>query len=147
MNAWMLLPPILGAAVVCQAILNWQFSESLGLATAVLINAGVFFAAAAMLWLGTRLMPDLFPDFLKPGPAGFEANATLLVPGLCGFLLVLGAPWSLQKVGPSMTFVLLVGAQIVLGVFADKWIFDLDPAWTKWLGAGLALVGAVLVVM
>lgn len=145
MNAWMLLPPILGAAVLCQAILNRQVSESLGLATVVLINAGVFFAAAALLWLGTRVMPDVFPDFLKPGSAGLDARASLIVPGLCGFVLVLGAPWALQKVGPSKTFVLLVGSQILLSVLADKWIFDLDPAWTKWLGASLALAGAVLV--
>ena len=147
MNAWMLLPPILGAAVLCQAILNRQFGESLGLATAVLINATVFFAASALLWLGTRMMPDIFPDFLKPGTATFDANAALIVPGLCGFLLVLGAPWALQKVGPSKTFVLLVGAQIVLSVLADKWIFDLDLAWTKWAGASLVLAGAILVAL
>ena len=147
MNAWMLLPPLLGAAVLCQAILNRQFGESLGLATAVLINATVFFAASALLWAGTRLMPDIFPSFLKPGTGAFNATATLIVPGLCGFLLVLGAPWALQKVGPSKTFVLLVGAQIVLSVLADKWIFDLDLAWTKWAGASLVLAGAIFVAL
>ncbi len=79
-------------------------------------------------------MPELFPAFLRPGAAGLDVNATLVVPGLCGFVLVLGAPWAMQNVGPSKTFVLLVGAQIVLSVLADKWIFDLDVAWTKWLG-------------
>lgn len=147
MNAWMFLPPILGAAILCQAILNRQFGESHGLATAVLINATVFFTASAMLWAGTRMVPDIFPNFLRPGTAAFDATATLVVPGLCGFLLVLGAPWALQKVGPSKTFVLLVGAQIVLSVLADKWIFDLDLSWTKWAGASLVLAGAILVAL
>lgn len=145
MNAWVFLPPVLGAAVLVQAILNRQFSQSLGLATAVLINASVFFAAAAMLWVWTRIMPELSPAFLKPGAASFDVNASLIVPGLCGFVLVLGAPWAIQNVGPSKTFVVLVGAQIVLSVIADQLIFGLDPSWTKWFGACLALVGAVLV--
>lgn len=147
MNAWMFLPPLLGAAVLCQAILNRQFGESLGLASAVLINATVFFAASILLWAGTRMAPDIFPSILKPGTPAFDAKATLIVPGLCGFLLVVGAPWALQKVGPSKTFVLLVGAQIVLSVLADRWIFDLDLAWTKWAGAGLVLAGAILVAL
>lgn len=91
------------------------------------------------------MMPDFFPAFLKPGTAEFDVKATLIVPGLCGFVLVLGAPWALQKVGPSTTFVLLVGSQILLSVLVDKWIFDLDPGWTKWLGASLVLAGAWLV--
>jgi len=66
-------------------------------------------------------------------------NAWVFLPPL------MGAPWAPQKIGPSMTFVLLVGSQIVFGVLADRWILGLELAWTKWLGASLALLGAVLV--
>jgi uncharacterized membrane protein YdcZ (DUF606 family) len=52
---------------------------------------------------------------------------------------------ALHHIGPSRTFVLLVGSQILLSVVADQWLFGADPSWTKWLGAGLALAGAVLV--
>jgi len=144
MNAWLLLPPVLGAAFLCQAILNRQISESLGLATAVLINASVFVVVAAMVWLGTRWFPEYFPAFLKPGPSSLNVNAMLLIPGLCGFLFVFGGPWAVLKIGPSKTFVLLVGSQILLSVLVDMWLFDLQVDWTKWLGAGLAVAGAVL---
>jgi len=147
MNAWLFLPTLLAAAFLCQAILNRRISESLGLASAVLINASVFFLAALLLWVGTRLVPELFPDFLKPGDGEFEAKVAWIVPGICGFLWVLGAPWALQNLGPSRTFILLIGSQIVLSVLADKWVFDLEPGWTKWLGAALALAGAVLVAL
>lgn len=147
MNPWLLLPTLLAAAFLCQAILNRRLSESLGLAGAVLVNASVFFVAAALLWTATRLIPGLFPDFLKPGDTGIDAKAVWIVPGVCGFLWVLGAPWALQNLGPSRTFILLVGSQIVLSVLADRWIFDLEPGWNTWLGAVLALAGAVLVTM
>jgi transporter family-2 protein len=145
MTAWLLLPTVLGAAMLCQAILNRQFSDTLGLANAALVNATVFFAATSALWLATRVAPASFPGFFKPGAAGFEASPALLAPGLCGFLLVVGAPMALHHIGPSRTFVLLVGSQILLSVVADQWLFGADPSWTKWLGAGLALAGAVLV--
>lgn len=145
MSVWIFLPPLLGVTVLCQAILNRQFSESLGLATAVMINATVFFIASALLWISTRMMPELFPEFLKPGAAPLDATLTLVVPGLCGFLLVLGAPWALQKVGPSKTFVLLVGSQIIASVLADRFVFGLELDWTKWLGSAIVLLGVLLV--
>lgn len=143
---WNLLPLLLGGAVLLQGILNRRFGQSWDLSVAILINGKVFFALCLILFALSRLLPaESLPGLLRPGQGEISLKPIHFIPGLCGFLIVFGIPVALNILGPSRTFVLLVGSQIILGVMAEKWIFDLPVTNLKLLGAGLALTGAVLV--
>ena len=146
------IPVILGIAVVLQGILNRKIGGTIGLSTAVFINALVFLILSAALLATSYLKPHLFPEFLRVPSVSWknaleQSNTSLWlywVPGFCGFLLVLGVPFAIHSIGPSKTFVVLVSAQIAFSVLLEIAVqSELNP-W-KLLGAGLAMAGAYLV--
>lgn len=145
MSVWILMPVLLGAAILTQGLMNRGLATEMGLGLAVLINSAVVLAAAliVMIIAWTQILP--LPSWLQSvaSPVGWRWG--FLVSGLCGFFIVLGIPLALEKIGPSKTFVILVGAQIVLGVLADRWLFDQSLSWNKIVGASLTVLGAVLV--
>jgi bacterial/archaeal transporter family-2 protein len=148
------IPVILGIAVVLQGVLNRKIGSAIGLSTAVFINALVFLILSAALLTASYFKPNLFPEFLRipstPWKNAIDQSGASVwlywVPGLCGFLLVLGVPFAIQSIGPSKTFVILVSAQIAFSVLLEAASqSDLSP-W-KFLGAALAITGAYLVAM
>lgn len=146
------VPVILGVAVVLQGILNRKIGSTIGLSTAVLINALVFVVLSGALFGLSYLKPQIFPEFLRLPPSPLKSaladgGAPLWlywIPGFCGFLLVLGVPFAIHAIGPSKTFVVLVSAQIAFSVLLELAVQSQLNPW-KLLGAGLAMVGAYLV--
>lgn len=143
-----LLPLFLGLTVVTQGTLNRRVSADWGLASTVFLNATVFFVVSLLLIIALQVSPQLFPDYLKIQSFDLaKFKLWFLIPGLCGFFLVLGVPWSLQVNGPSKTFILLIVAQIVLSLIVEKFFFAGNPSVMKIFGAVIAMVGAVIVSM
>ena len=148
MSIFLLLPLFLGMAVVTQGALNRRISAELGLTWTVFLNASLFFLVSLALLLATKYVPQMLPEYLRVDQ--FSANKLkwwFLIPGFCGFFLVLGVPWSLQINGPSKTFILLIVAQILLSLVLDKFVFEATVSATKLAGAALALAGAILVAL
>jgi uncharacterized membrane protein YdcZ (DUF606 family) len=146
------IPIILGLGVVIQGLLNRRIGAAIGLTTAVLINAVVFFALSAIVIAASYLKPDWFPAMLKPPATSFREAALsgpsywlYWIPGFFGFLLVLGIPFSIQQMGPSKTFVILIVAQVVFSLLAERLLFDASFSNMKLVGAMLAVAGAAIV--
>ncbi len=146
MNSYIILPILIGLAGVTQGILNRQISASWGLSWAVALNA-VLFIVYSMILLGfMQFAPQVLPEYLRVNTFSLEKlKWWYSLPALCGFLLVLGIPWSIQMMGPSKTFILFIVAQIVFSLLAEKFFFGSEIPALKMAGAFLAMTGAILV--
>lgn len=147
MNLFYLLPVFLGITVVIQGNLNRQIGSLWGLPTAVLINAAVFFLCSFAFYLHSRAFPESWPEFLRVRPGFSEWSWWYLIPGLCGFSLVLGLPWAFQNIGSAKSFILLVTAQVMMGLLWDAFVSKLAVSPLTLAGAGLTLAGAVLTIL
>jgi bacterial/archaeal transporter family-2 protein len=145
-NAYIILPFLIGLAGVAQGILNRQVSASWGLTWAVVLNAVLFIVYSLVLLGFLQYAPQVLPEYLRVSTFSTEKfKWWFVLPGLCGFLLVLGIPWSIQIMGPSKTFILFIVAQIVFSLLAEKFFFGSDIPVLKIAGALLAMCGAALV--
>ncbi len=147
-SLYLFLPLLLGVTVVAQGALNQKVAKVWGLSWAVFLTGILFFIISIGLLLATRFFPQFLPDYLKVDQLAIEkAKWWFAVPGICGFFIVVGVPWSLQTNGASKTFILLIMSQIVTSLVLDKFIFGTSPSNIKIAGAALAMLGAGLVVM
>lgn len=146
MNFYFFLPIALGVSVVLQASLNKEIALQYGLISTVLLNAAVLFVLSAIFYGIAKTSPDLFPDFFQPKSSTQSLRLLDLVPGICGFFIVLGLPWSLARLGPSNTFLLFIAVQIVLSLLIEAYSNQSLPQGIKLAGALLILAGGALVV-
>lgn len=144
MNPYLLIPFTLGVSVVFQAILNRSMGLQYGLAAAVFLNAALFFVLSLGFLAVAKYTPTILPEFWRFRDSSDSFHWAYLLPGLFGFLIVIGLPWSIQNIGPSTSFLLLISAQIIVSLILE---FNEKAGaidWTKLLGALLVLVGAFL---
>jgi len=146
MNSYLLLPLLLGVSVVVQATLNRQLGSQYGWATAVTLNAVVFLVLSLGFLLIAKYTPALIPEFLQDRKPTDSFHGSYLIPGICGFFLVLGLPLSMQFLGASTSIILLIAAQILFSVAQEAWTVGLMPSLWKSFGAILVLAGSALVV-
>ena len=122
-----------GLASVIQAGLNRQLGREWDLASVVFLNGMVFVVCAGIYWW-VRRTP--FP----PGSWSWWA----ILPGMLGFLFVLAVPYALAYLGAMSVFICLIAAQIGGGLVWDLLVEGLMPSPLKWVGAGMALMGALI---
>ncbi len=146
MNAYILLPLVLGLTVVAQATINRTMAEAYGLSTVMAINAVVFLLFSVGFFLFTHYNPKVVPEFVQNREWTSPFLWTYILPGFCGFLLVLGLPWAIEYVGASNSFLLLIASQIIISFAWELIQSGETPSVTKWLGAGLISAGAFLVI-
>lgn len=147
MNAYFSIPVVLGFAVVIQGLLNRWIGVQFGLATAVLINAAVFFVLSLCFYAMAHYTPNLVPEFLQVKSSSEPFKISFLIPGICGFLLVLGLPWALQNIGTAGTFLTLIATQIFVSFLMDLFYFEMPFSIVKAIGAGLIFVGGLLTIL
>ena len=148
MNIGFILPVFLGLTVVSQGVLNRRVGAEWGLSSAVLLNAAVFFMLSTALIIAAKYYPEFFPEQFRLQSIDLDKiKPWFLVPGICGFMLVMGVPWSLQMNGPSKTFIFLIVSQVVFSLVFEKLFFSAEVGWMKVLGAILAVAGAGLVAL
>jgi transporter family-2 protein len=144
-NSWVLAPIFVGILVVSQGILNKNFGQQYGLSIAVFVNATVFLIlAGVLLSLGSKFTEstEWVPAFIRPQWANYQFQWWHLIPGICGFLLVLLIPWSIINLGASIVFLLLVSSQIVLSVLWDVFFNQTQLTLTRILAIVCVLTGA-----
>ncbi|MBN8540822.1 MAG: DMT family transporter [Deltaproteobacteria bacterium] len=146
------IPIVLGLGVVIQGLMNRRIGAAIGLTTAVLINAIVFFVLSLAVIGASYIKPELFPEMLRPPTTSFRDAAqtgpsfwVYWIPGFFGFLLVLGVPFSIQQLGPSKTFIVLIVAQVFFSLLAERLFFDAGFNSMKLIGTLLAVTGAAIV--
>lgn len=143
-NSYLLLPLALGVTVVAQATLNRVFALQWGLAVAVTVNAAVFFVLSLGFLLIAKYTPNILPEFWRYNPTSNGFAWTYLIPGICGFFLVVGLPWSIQNLGPSTSFLLLIASQIIASLCLEYFQDAEGVSARKIIGALFVLAGAYL---
>lgn len=143
MSAEHLVPFALGVVAVLQATMNKEISTQVGLAAATALNmAGAAvcafaFAAVCALRGETNGIARWTWD-----PAAFRAFWCL--PGAIGFVIVLGLPWAVQRIGALSTFVALVAAQVVTSAAWDRVAEGVPLSPARIAGALCAIAAVVL---
>jgi uncharacterized membrane protein YdcZ (DUF606 family) len=146
MNAYFLLPLALGVTVVAQATLNRSMATAYGLSTVMAINAVVFFIFSVGFFLFAHYNPKLVPDFVQTREMTAPFLWTYIIPGFCGFLLVLGLPWAIEYAGASTSFLLLIASQIIISFAWEVIHSGESPSVLKVCGALLISAGAFLII-
>jgi len=134
----LLIPITIGLSVVLQGILNRKMSLVWGLPEVIVLNGAVFFIISLAYYFGVRLFSPEMPPLKSP-------EYWYFLPGICGFLIVLGVPSSIGIMGPTKTFITLIVSQVVFSLALEKVIFGDSPGTLKIVGAAIATIGAVLV--
>ena len=135
MKLFYLVPIVVGLCTVVQGALNKQLSQQWGLSWALVITSVlVLLFSFMLLWSGAY--------------AGEFQISSLkwwhFVPALCGFLIILGIPLSIGKVGALSTFLLIIASQIVVSGMWDRFVEGMTLSWTRVLGAFVTMVGVWL---
>ena len=146
MNPLVFVPLVLGVMSVLQGSWNQKFSETWGLTSVLFVNALVFLVCSLILILLAWMRVPWLPDFLKDLGTR-EWRNWFLVPGIFGFFFVLGIPWSIRNIGPAKTFVVLIGAQVLLGLVLDALSGSAQLNELKIAGALLTALGAGLIMI
>lgn len=145
MNFYLIIPILLGFTVVAQGVLNRHIGTEWGLSSAVFLNALVFMIVSFALVIVAKIFPEIMPEYLRIQQIDLDKMKWwFLIPGLCGFFLVLGIPWSIQMAGPSKTFLVLIASQIVLGLLYEKLFLDEPISTMKYAGAVVSTIGVAL---
>lgn len=145
MNPLILLPVIVGTAVVVQAGLNRQIAAQWGLGGAVLLNSAVVMALAMVLFLAVKVRPELFPGFLEvPGEPGRIEVWQAAMAGALGITIVAGLPWAFARLGALEVILTVMVAQVVASIVWDWRVEGIGVQPIRVIGAVVALGGAVL---
>lgn len=137
------IPFLIGIATVMQATLNKEIASHVGLAAATALNMTIaaLCAFAFAAWCATRGDANGFTKW-APDLAAFRA--WWLLPGLVGFAIVIGLPWSVQRIGALSTFVVLVAAQMIASALWDRFAAGIPLTPSRLAGASCTIVGVIL---
>ena len=145
MNPLLLLPVLVGLAVVVQAGVNRQIADQWGLAGTVLMNSAVVLGFAIVFFGAVKLRPESFPEFLRVPlePGRVDAWRPILA-GLLGAIVVLGLPWGFARLGALEVILAVMVAQVVASIAWDRWVEHVPVDSLRIAGAVVALAGAAL---
>ena len=139
----LLVPLVLGVAAVLQATFNREIAAHTGLPAAAALNMLV--ASIAALAFAAYCAVQKAPDgLLRWTPDAAAFRWWWLVPGAIGFLIVLGLPWAVQRLGALSTFVVLVGAQMLASALWDRFAAGIPFSLPRVLGAACTVLGITL---
>lgn len=145
MQPFLLLPVLVGFAVVVQAGLNRQIANHWGLGAAVLLNSAVVLVLSLGLFGVVKMRPDLFPEFLRvPEELGRVAPWRATLAGMLGVTIVLGLPWGFSRLGALEVILTVLVAQVVASLIWDWRVEGIGVQPLRIVGALVALAGAAL---
>jgi len=139
-----IVPFALGALTVVQVGLNRKIGDHWGLPSAVLLNALIVSVVGCAFVAYSLAYPSAPGGLLRVSPQWTRFAPWMLAPGLIGFAVLVGAPWSVARWGATYTFVLLLSAQLAAGLLWDWQIDRVRIPPGRIVGVLLTLVGVVL---
>lgn len=146
--AGILISLAIGAMGVLQNTLNKEFSLSLGIARAVLVNGLVLCACSLAFFLALRHVPaDSLPELFRPVANARPLRAWDALPGIFGFLIIVSCPWVIDRLGATRVFIAIIAAQLVVSMLWDWGVDGIQPTAWRAAGGALALLGACLAVL
>jgi uncharacterized membrane protein YdcZ (DUF606 family) len=141
------IPLVLGCLAVLQSGLNRILTESWGLPVTVAFNSLTLLGCSAIILALVKWFPQFFPaSFNLPESLG-SFRWWWLIPGICGYAIVMGLPYGIAKIGAGKTFLGLVVAQIIAGVLWDHFMEDRAAGMLKILGSLICIAGAAMVLL
>jgi len=134
----------LGLAAVLQAALNRRIAGEVGFINATLLNNVVLFgfSLAVILALATQ---GHWLEHLRSREVSW--HWWYLVPGLCGFYIVMMLPMVIAKAGASKAFVLFIAAQLIFSAGWDYLIEGIEVSPQQIIGVMIVFIGSFLAVM
>jgi bacterial/archaeal transporter family-2 protein len=133
-----------GSFAVLQTGLNKIMSETWGFSSALLLNGIVFLVFNLILFGMVWIQPRLFPsEYLIQGQLS-DFKWLWILPGLFGFLLVMGLTVASSKIGAVPTFVISIAAQIIMSIAWDSFVDSKPLTAMKVSGAILTFAGAFI---
>lgn len=145
MSPMLLVPIALGIVAVIQGSLNRRAAVHLGLPLTVVLTHAVALLCACGLWLWFRSSPTSLPSVFQPSQPGTRIEWWYVVPGVVGFLFVCGMPLSFSRLGVFQSLLLLIAAQLCIGLLWDQVVEGRPITGLRVIGALLTVVGATLV--
>jgi len=144
-NPLILLPVVVGTAVVVQAGINRQIADQWGLAAATLLNSAVVMVFALALFALVKAKPELFAEFVRvPEDPGRIVAWRGALAGLLGVTIVFGLPWGFARLGALEVILIVMVAQVVASLVWDWRVEGIGVQPLRVIGALVALGGAAL---
>jgi uncharacterized membrane protein YdcZ (DUF606 family) len=129
----------LGCASVLQGGINRRLIPSFSLPVAVALNALILVVMAATVFFFSA--PE---KWTRVSQIASDFKPWFLLPGLCGACIVFGIPWSISRWGALNTFVVMIGAQLLVGLTWDSFVEGIPLTTARGVGTALALFGAAV---
>jgi bacterial/archaeal transporter family-2 protein len=133
-----------GCFGVIQSGLNKMISDHWGFSSALLLNGLVFLVFNFLLFSVVYFQPQIFPSEYRIQGAAADFKLWWILPGICGFMLVMGLAVSLAQVGAVQTFVICIAAQIVCSLLWDLLVEGKEIATIRLAGTAITFLGAFL---
>ena len=137
------IPVLLGLGVILQSGLNRKIAAVYSFPIATLMNSFVLMTTSFIVYfLSRRLvngqmslnMTELLKDF----------RWWYVIPGLCGYAIITGLPFSINRIGAMKTFLLFLVTQIILSVIWDAYVESREVLTMQIVGVSLSLIGIVI---
>ena len=146
MNAIVIvLAVFVGIATVLQAALNRRIAANWGLSPTIVLHAGVLFAFALASYFVIEKTGIVVPPSFKAKAGAYQNSLWwYLIPGLAGWLIIFAMPFAISKIGALQVFVWVVAAQVLAGLFWDRWVEGIGMSTMRVLGVVVVILGAVL---
>ena len=148
MNAFVLVPLVLGIMSVLQNTFNRHMSGQWGLAGVILVNVLVMLLVSVVLVFCAAQVtpPPWLPEvFVAKGSLWRQLRLMHLVPGLFGLAVITGLPLAMTRLSTAEVFVVFMGTQMLTSLAWDCAVARLPLTSFKVAGAMFTLVGMVLV--
>ena len=145
MMFYFIAPVFIGFMSVLQIGLNKQLGQQYGLASVLGVNALMILLASGLLFFATLFFTSRFGPFMAGNGGTVSFKLWHLLPGLFGFSVIFGLPYCMNQIGALPVFIIFVTAQTVASMLWDIGVEKMPFAFTKLLGAMIALVGVFLV--
>jgi bacterial/archaeal transporter family-2 protein len=133
-----------GVFAVIQSGLNKMISDSWGFSSALLLNGLVFLVFNFLLFALVYFQPHIFP-------AGFQIQGQVsafkvwwILPGICGFMLVMGLAVAFSQVGAVQAIVICIAAQIIASMLWDLFVDGKEIGMARLVGTVVTFIGAFI---
>ncbi len=140
-----LLSVIVGLSIVLQNGLNHRISHTLSMGTILTANCIISLALSVGLLLITRLYPEWVPDTFRPTSSTLSQAMSrwwILIPGVCGFLIILSMPVAIGKIGVLKVLAIVIAIQLGGGMLWDYAVEGITPSLQRIAGSIITLAGA-----
>jgi transporter family-2 protein len=133
-----------GMFAVVQSGLNKIISDDWGFSSALLLNGTVFLVFNLLLFLAVYLQPGLFPAEFRLQGSINNFKLWWILPGICGFMLVLGLAVAFSQVGAVQAIVICIAAQIICSLLWDVFVGGQQVGMIRIVGTVVTFVGAFI---